>query len=473
MKTLIKNGRIVTAVDDYHADILIDGETINTIGSKLDVQADKVIDASDRLVIPGGIDPHTHMDMPFGGTTSADDFKTGTQAAAHGGTTTIIDFAIQTKGDSILKALDAWHQKAAGKAAIDYGFHMIVTDLTPKDHVPEMRKLINHEGVLSFKLFMAYPGVLLVDDATIFRAMSVAGEDGALICMHAENGVVINEIVARALAEGKTAPKYHALTRPTKAEAEGVYRSICLAEMAGTPVYIVHLSSYDALSRVKEARDEGIPVFAETCPQYLFLDQSYYEQEGFEGAKYVMTPALREKWNQEELWTGLRMNDLQLVSTDHCPFCFKDQKRLGIDDFSKIPNGGPGVENRMSLIYNGGVAQGRISLNRFVEITSTAAAKIFGLFPRKGTIAVGSDADIVIFNPNKKMTISAKTHHMNVDYNCYEGMEVSGISETVLSRGRVIIEDGKYIGKPGDGNFLKRSNIQQALRPMATTGRRP
>lgn len=472
MKTLIKNGRIVTAVDDYQADIFIDGETITTIGKSLEMEADKVIDAAGKLVIPGGIDPHTHMDMPFGGTNSADDFKTGTQAAAHGGTTTIIDFAIQTKGESMLKALEVWHNKAAGKCAIDYSFHMIITDLTPKDHVPEMRQLMRHEGVMSAKLFMAYPGVLLVDDATIFRAMTIAGEEGGLICMHAENGIVINEIVARALAEGKTAPKYHALTRPTKAESEGVHRAIALAEMAGTPVYIVHLSSYDALKQVKIARDEGIPAFAETCPQYLFLDYSYYEKEGFEGAKYVMTPALREKWNQDELWTGLRMNDLQLVSTDHCPFCFKDQKELGRDDFSKIPNGGPGVENRMSLIYNGGVAQGRIGLNRFVEITSTAAAKIFGLFPRKGTIAVGSDADIVIFDPDKKMTISAKTHHMNVDYNCYEGMEVTGVTETVLSRGKTIIEDGKYLGNPGDGKFLKRSNIQQALRPLSTAGMR-
>ncbi len=468
MSVLIKNGRIVTAVDDYFADIYIEKEAVTTIGHKLDVKADKVLDAQGKLVLPGGIDPHTHMDMPFGGTTSADDFKTGTLAAAHGGTTTIIDFAIQTKGDSILKALDTWHQKADGKCAIDYGFHMIVTDLSPKDHVPEMRKLMSDEGVLSFKMFMAYPGVLLVDDATIFRAMTVAGEHGGLICMHAENGVVINEIVARALAEGKTAPKYHALTRPTKAEAEGVFRSIALAEMAGSPVYIVHLSCHDALKQVKLARNEGVPVFAETCPQYLFLDHSYYEKPGFEGAKYVMTPALREKWNQDELWTGLRMNDLQVVSTDHCPFCFKDQKQLGVDDFSKIPNGGPGVENRMSLVYNGGVKAGRISLNRFVEITSTSAARIFGLFPKKGTIAVGSDADIVIFDPEKKMTISAKTHHMNVDYNCYEGMEVTGVTETVLSRGKVVIENGQYVGKPGDGKYLKRSNIQQAIRPLAS-----
>jgi dihydropyrimidinase len=446
MKTLIKNGRVVTAVDDYYGDVLVEGEFITLIGKQLDVQADKVIDA------------HTHMDMPFGGTTSADDFRTGTFAAAHGGTTTIIDFAIQTKGQSIEEALEVWHKKADGKASIDYGFHMIVTDLSEK-RIPEMKKLIDHEGVTSFKMFMAYPGVLLVDDATIFRGMRLAGANGGLICMHAENGVVIDEIVRHAIAEGKTEPKYHALTRPTKAEAEGVNRAIALAEMAEAPVYIVHLSCYDALKKVKEARDQGVPAFAETCPQYLFLDYSYYEKPGFEGAKYVMTPALREKWNQDELWTGLRMNDLQVISTDHCPFCFKDQKQLGKDDFSKIPNGGPGVENRMSLVYNGGVRAGRIGLNRFVELTSTSAAKIFGLFPRKGTIAVGSDADIVIFDPNKKMTLSAATHHMNVDYNCYEGMEVTGATETVLSRGKLVIENYDYVGKAGQGQFLKRSTV--------------
>ncbi|HEY9778118.1 MAG TPA: dihydropyrimidinase [Planktothrix sp.] len=459
MKTLIKNGRIVTAVDDYHADILVEDEIITVIGKKLDIQADKVIDAKDRLVIPGGIDAHTHLDMPFGGTTSADDFRTGTLAAAHGGTTTVIDFAIQNKGQSIIEALDIWHEKAAGKTAIDYAFHMIVTDL-PHERLKEVKRLIHDEGVVSFKMFMAYPGVLLVDDATIFRGMSFTGEQGGLICMHAENGVVINEIIARALEQGHTAPKYHALTRPTKAEAEGVNRAIALSEMANSPVYIVHLSCYDALKKVKEARDEGVPVFAETCPQYLFLDYSYYEREGFEGAKYVMTPPLREKWNQDQLWTGLRMNDLQVISTDHCPFCMKEQKVLGKDDFTKIPNGGPGVETRMSLVYNGGVVAGRINVNRFVEITSTAPAKIFGLFPRKGTIAPGSDADIVIFNPEKKVTISAKTHHMNVDYNCYEGMQVQGVPETVLSRGKVVIENEKYVGKPGDGKYLKRSTVQ-------------
>lgn len=460
MKTLIKNGRVVTAVDDYYGDILIEGEFITLIGKNLEMSADRVIDARDKLVIPGGIDAHTHMDMPFGGTTSADDFRTGTLAAAHGGTTTIIDFAIQAKGTSLVAALDTWHAKAQGKAAIDYAFHMITTDLSKAEYVDEMKRLIDNEGVTSFKLFMAYPGVLLVDDATIFRAMSLSGARGGLICMHAENGVVINEIISQALKEGKKAPKFHALTRPTKAEAEGVNRAIALAEMAESPVYIVHLSCYDALKKVKEARDAGVPAFAETCPQYLFLDYSYYEREEFEGAKYVMTPPLREKWHQDELWTGLKMNDLQVISTDHCPFCFKEQKELGRDDFSKIPNGGPGVENRMSLVYNGGVAAGRISLNRFVEVTSTSAAKIFGLFPRKGTIAVGSDADIVVFDPKKKMTISAKSHHMNVDYNCYEGMEVTGVPEWVLSRGKLVVEKGDYVGCAGDGQFLKRSTVQ-------------
>jgi len=309
--------------------------------------------------------------------------------------------------------------------------------------------------VTSFKLFMAYPGVFLADDATIFRAMSAAGSRGGLICMHAENGIVINEIIKRALAEGRTAPKYHALTRPTVAEAEGVHRAIAISEMAESPVYIVHLSCADALNQVREARDRGLPAFAETCPQYLFLSIEDYG-EGFEGAKYVMTPPLREKSNQEELWKGLRTDDLQVISTDHCPFCMKEQKELGRDDFSKIPNGAPGVEHRMSLIYDGGVAQNRVSLNRFVELTSTAAAKMFGLFPRKGTIAVGSDADIVIFDPERAQTISASTHHMNVDYSAYEGRKVQGTVETVLSRGRVVVEGNEFKGKAGAGQFLKR-----------------
>ena len=457
MSVLIKNGRVITAVDDYLADVFIKNEIVTLIGKNLEMEADEIIDASGKYLFPGGLDPHTHLDMPFGGTTSADDFETGTLAAAHGGTTTLIDFAIQSKGQSTLEALDIWHEKAEGKTAIDYGFHMIITDLED-NRVHEM-KMLADDGVTSYKLFMAYPGVLYVDDGTIYRAMRQAGENGTVVCMHAENGIVIDEIVKIALAEGKTEPKYHALTRPTRMEAEGVHRAISIAEVAHVPVYIVHLSSSDALEQVMLARNRGVHAFAETCPQYLFLDHSYYEQEGFEGAKYVMTPALREKWNQDELWKGLRFGDLQSISTDHCPFCFKDQKILGINDFSKIPNGGPGVENRMSLVYNGGVNSGRISLNKFVELTSTAAAKTFGLFPKKGTIAVGSDADIVIFDPHRKETISinnACTHHMRVDYNAYEGFEVTGFTETVLSRGKVIIKDCDYVGQKGDGQFLKR-----------------
>ena len=457
MSVLIKNGRVITAVDDYMGDVYIENETVSLIGKNLKVEADEVIDASGKYLFPGGLDPHTHLDMPFGGTTSADDFETGTRAAAHGGTTTLIDFAIQTKGHSTLEALDTWHAKADGKTAIDYGFHMIVTDL--EDNRLHEMKMLADAGVTSYKLFMAYPGVLYVDDGTIYRAMRQAGENGTVVCMHAENGIVIDEIVKIALAEGKTEPKYHAMTRPTRMEAEGVHRAISIAEVAQVPVYIVHLSSSDALEQVMLARNRGVHAFAETCPQYLFLDDSYYEQEGFEGAKYVMTPALREKWNQDELWKGLRFGDLQSISTDHCPFCFKDQKILGINDFSKIPNGGPGVENRMSLVYNGGVNSGRISLNKFVELTSTAAAKTFGLFPKKGTIAVGSDADIVIFDPHRKETISIKnacTHHMRVDYNAYEGFEVTGFTETVLSRGKIIINKCEYVGKKGDGRFLKR-----------------
>ncbi len=464
MSVLIKNGHIVTATDDYFADIFIEDEKIDVIGKDLNIEADKIIDASGRLVIPGGIDAHTHLDMPFGGTVSADDFKTGTIAAAHGGTTTIVDFAIQTKGKSTLEGLDTWHEKAHGKATIDYGFHMIVTDM-PDERLPEMRQLADL-GVTSYKLFMAYPGVLYVDDGTLYRTFRQAGENGTRICMHAENGIVIDEIIKRAVADGNKEPKWHGLTRPTRMEAEGVYRSIAIAEVANVPLYIVHLSCYDALEQVRLARDRGLDVMAETCPQYLFLDDSYYLKENFEGAKWVMTPALREKWNQDKLWEGLKTNDLSTVATDHCPFCFKEQKELGRDCFSKIPNGAPGIENRMSLIYHGGVVQKRMDIHRFVDITSTTPAKTFGLFPKKGTIAVGSDADIVIFNENRKETISVDnhfTHHMNVDFSSYEGFEIQGWSEIVLSRGRVIVEDGELITK-GGGNFLKRSLVGEVNR---------
>ncbi len=453
--TVIKNGTVVTATDTYASDVGISGETITAIGKDLPIEnAGKVIDAAGRYVMPGGIDVHTHLDMPFGGTKSADDFETGTIAAAHGGTTTLIDFAIQYKGQSLREAFDTWRKKAEGKAAIDYAFHCIITDLADAQ-LEEMGALVG-EGVPSFKLFMAYPGVFMLDDASIFKAMSAAAKYGGLICMHAENGGAIDVIVKRALAEGKRAPKYHALTRPTTAEAEATGRAIALAEMAGSPVYIVHLSCNEALEKVREARDRGLPTYAETCPQYLYLSLENFDAPGFEGAKYVFTPPLREKWHQEKLWQGLAKDDLQVVSTDHCPFCYKEQKELGKDDFTKIPNGGPGIENRMSLIFSGGVQGKRFSANRFVQLVSTAPAKLFGLYPRKGTVAVGSDADLVILDPNEEQVISAKTHHMRVDYSMFEGIRVKGIPKVVLSRGRMVIENGRFAGKAGTGQFLRR-----------------
>jgi dihydropyrimidinase len=455
MTTLIKNGRIITAEQDYKADIYIDREKITTIGTSLQMQADKIIDASGKYVIPGGIDVHTHLDMPFGGTFSSDDFETGTRAAAFGGTTSIIDFAIQGKGMTMQQALDTWHKKADGKACTDYGFHMIVTDL-PDAYIKHMDDMVR-EGVSSFKLFMAYPGVLMVDDATIFKAMQKAADNGALICMHAENGNVIDQIVKQTVAEGKKTPIYHGLSRPAAAEAEAVNRTIALAEIAGVPVYIVHLSCDDALQVVMLARERGLPTYAETCVQYLFLSIDDLNRPNFEGAKFVFTPPLREKWNQNKLWDGLKSDMLQVVSTDHCPFNFKGQKDLGKDDFTKIPNGGPGIENRMQLMFEGGVNQKRISLNRWVEITSTAPAKMFGMYPRKGTIAAGSDADIAIWDPNAEHVISAKTHHMRVDYSMYEGFKVKGNAETILSRGEVIIDKGQWLGKAGRGKFIKRA----------------
>ncbi|HEV2378763.1 MAG TPA: dihydropyrimidinase [Terriglobia bacterium] len=453
--TLIKNGIIATATDTYPSDLAVAGGKIVAVAQNLPGEsASQIVDAGGHYVFPGGIDVHTHLDMPFGGTTSADDFETGTIAAAFGGTTTLIDFAIQYKGQTLRKALDTWWKKAEGKAAIDYGFHCIMTDL-PDARLEEMPALAS-EGVTSFKLFMAYPGVFMVEDALIFKAMLKAAGTGSLICMHAENGGAIDVIVQRALAEGKTAPKYHALTRPTTAEAEATGRAIALAEMAGAPVYIVHLSCDEALQKVREARNCGLPVYAETCPQYLYLSLENFDVPGFEGAKYVFTPPLREKWHQEKLWAGLAADHLQVVSTDHCPFCFKEQKELGRDDFTKIPNGGPGIEHRLSLVYTGGVHGGRFTVNRFVEMVATAPAKLFGLYPRKGTIAVGSDADFVIFDAHQEHVISAKTHHMRVDYSMFEGIKVKGMPRQVFSRGRLVIDKGRFVGRAGQGEFIKR-----------------
>jgi dihydropyrimidinase len=454
----ILGGTVVTASDKFEADVLVENGKISALMAPGSAPTSaQAIDAKGCYVIPGGIDVHTHLDMPFGGTTSIDDFESGTIAAAHGGTTTLVDFAIQQKGGSLKQALDTWHGKAEGKAAIDYGFHMIATDVPP-DRLKEMQDIVK-EGVTSFKLFMAYPGVLLLDDQSIFRAMLRAGELGATICMHAETGLPIDVLVERAIAEGKSAPIWHALTRPEAAEATGTERAIALAEMAGVPVYIVHLSAVRALERVMEARDRGLPAYAETCPQYLFLSEDNLRgtpNDPFEGAKYVCTPPLRPKHHHDHLWRGLRNYDLQVVSTDHCPFCMKGQKELGRSSFAKIPNGMPGIETRLHLLHEG-VRDGRISLNRFVEISSTAPAKIFGMYPRKGTVAVGSDADLVIWDPEKRFTLDKENLHMKVDYAAYPGKTVIGAPRAVLSRGETIVENDKTLAKPGRGRFLRRS----------------
>jgi dihydropyrimidinase len=469
-KTLIKNGTVVTATEMMTADVLIEDHKVVALlePGSIEVSPDTEVDAADKLVIPGGLDVHTHMELPFGGTFAADTFETGTRAAAWGGTTTIIDFAVQTKGESAMDGWEAWMEKARGNCAIDYGFHMITGDIN--DQTLKEMELLVEEGVTSFKMFMAYPGVFYADDGQIVRAMQKAKEDGATICMHAENGIAIDVLAAQALERGETDPLYHGLVRKSILEGEATHRAIKLAELTGVQLYIVHLSSKEALDEVIQARDQGLNVFAETCPQYLFLSLDNLGN-GFDGAKYVCSPPLRDAaaGHQERLWQGLRTNDLQIVATDHCPFCMGDhhtfgtQKQLGQGDFSQIPNGMPGVENRMELVYNGGVAEGRISLNRFVEITATTPAKMFGLYPQKGTIAVGSDADIVIYDPHTKHVISADTHHMDVDYSAYEGWEMTGRVDTVLSKGNVIISDDTYHGQPGDGEYLVRGSSQMKI----------
>ena len=465
MVTLIKNGTLVTAADTFVADLWIEGSRIVRISDASERALRppgevRELDATGHYVFPGGIDAHTHLDMPFGGTTSSDDFLTGTRAAAHGGTTTIIDFAIQQKGGTLRQALDTWHEKAEGKACIDYGFHMITTD-APQAALSEMGDLVR-EGVTSFKLFMAYPGVLMLDDQSIFRCMLRAGEIGALICMHAETGLPIDVLVERALAKGHTAPIYHALTRPEVAEATGTERALALAEMAKVPVYIVHLSAQRALERVMEARDRGLSAYAETCPQYLFLDEDALRgtpQDEFAGAKYVCTPPLRPKSFQQHLWRGLRNYDLQVVSTDHCPFCMKDQKELGRGSFAKIPNGMPGIETRLHLLHEA-VSEGKISLNRFVEITSTAPAKIFGLYPKKGSLNIGADADIVVWDPKRRFTLSHENLHMRVDYAAYPNKTVTGTPRYVLSRGELVVDGSgaqpTFHGRAGRGQFVRR-----------------
>jgi dihydropyrimidinase len=461
MRTLIANGTVVTADGSYAADVLIDGETIVQIGAALGDSAgvDETIDAKGRYVIPGGIDVHTHMELPFGGTFAKDTFETGTRAAAFGGTTTIVDFAVQSRGKSLRDGLDAWHEKAEGNAVADYGFHMIMSDVND-DTLREMDTLVA-EGVPDFKLFTAYPGVFFSDDGAIFRAMQQTAKNGGLIMMHAENGLAIDIVAADLVADGKTDPLYHGIARYPVFEGEATNRVIRLAEAAQVPVYIVHLSARDALEAVRDAHDRGSQAFAETCPQYLFLSLDDLGN-GFEGAKFVCSPPLRTADHQDVLWTGLVKDDLQVVSTDHCPFDFHGQKDLGKGDFRKVPNGLPGVEDRLDLLHDGGVLGGRITKERWVEIGSTAPAKLFGMYPRKGAVAVGSDADLVVYDPSRKRKISAKKHHMDVDYSCYEGRTVQGGSDVVLSRGAVIVRDGEFTGRKGAGKFIKRSTADFA-----------
>ena len=454
MHTLIKGGTVINADSTVRADVLIDGEEIVAVGTGLDAAAERTIDATGKWIIPGGIDGHVHMELPFGGTCSKDTFETGTRAAAFGGTTTIIDFAVQPRGGTLRQGLDEWHAKADGQCSIDYGFHCIVSDMRD-DLLPEMDELVD-EGVTTFKLFTAYPGVFLSDDGSIFKALRQTAHNGGLILMHAENGPVIDVVAADLVAHGTTDPIGHGLARNSIFEGEATSRVIRLAQAAGAPVYFVHMTAKEALDAVRRARDEGQPVFAETCPQYLFLSLDDLGH-GFEGAKFVCSPPLRDAGagHQEELWKGLIRDDLQLVGTDHCPFDFVGQKELGRGDFRKIPNGLPAVENRVDLIHDGGVVRGRITANRWVELVSTAPARLFGL-ARKGVVAAGYDADLVVYDPLRRHTISAATHHMNVDYSLYEGREIVGGADIVLSRGKVIVDGETWLGKAGDGRFVKR-----------------
>jgi dihydropyrimidinase len=465
-RTLIKNGTVIHPSGRVASDVLVDGETIAAVGTpgwfaSAEQGADKVIDATGKYVIAGGIDVHTHMELPFGGTFASDTFETGTVAAAWGGVTTIIDMAVQRTGENVLDGLADWHAKADGQCAIDYAFHQIVGGVD-EDALKAIKYLTETEGVTSFKLFMAYPGVFYSDDGAILRAMQVANECGATIMMHAENGIAIDVLVGQALARGETDPKYHSYTRPSLLEGEATNRAIVLSKVAGNvPLYIVHMSASEALDAVAEARHEGLNVFAETCPQYLYMTlEDHLARPGFEGAKFVASPPIRSKHDHRhhhaDLWKGLRMNELAIVSTDHCPFCMKDQKELGLGDFSKIPNGIGGVEHRMELIYQG-VARGELTLERWVETCSVTPARMFGLYPRKGAIAPGSDADIVVWDPNRQTKIGVGgKHHMNMDHSAWEGFVVDGKVDTVLSRGTVVIEDDTFHGTKGHGRYLKR-----------------
>ena len=468
MTVLIKGGRIVTAADDYDADVFVDGERISLIGESLDLAADHVIDARGKVLLPGCIDPHTHLDMPFGGTTTIDDVQSGHTAAAFGGTTCHVDFVIQSPGESFAAALHSWHGKREGKALIDMGYHMAVTDLTEGGSLEELASL-PEQGVTSYKLFMAYKGALMVDDETLFKTMEVAAETGALVMVHAENGDAIDVLVKKALAAGHTEPHWHALTRPPETEGEATNRAIQLAHVAGAPLYVVHVSCRESVEPIQRARDAGWNVWGETCTQYFFVDYTFLERPNFEGAKYVYTPPPRAKENQDVLWNAVRTDVLSAISTDHCAFSWAEQKAMGKDDFSKIPNGGPGLENRLQMIHTFGVREGRITLNRMVELLATNPAKLFGLYPRKGTIAIGSDADIVVFDPEKKVMIAAATQKSRSDYNLYEGTEITGSPETVLVRGTIVVDGGELKVEPGFGQYVARARFGEELKPATAT----
>lgn len=453
MSILIKNGLVANAAETYYADVYIEGEKIVAIGKNLSYPADKIIDATGKIVMPGGIDPHVHLDMPFMGTYSSDDYTTGTRAALFGGTTMVIDFILQKQGDTLRNALTTWQEKSRNKAVGDYSYHMAVTDYN--DHTArEVVEMIENEGITSFKTFMAYKGALMIDDGQMVNLMRVVRDHGGLVTVHATNGDMIDALIARHRAEGKLSPLYHYLSQPEVTEAEASGRFSDMLHYTGCPGYIVHMTCEGALNAVRRATLRNQKVFVETCTQYLVLDASLYDK-GFESAKWVMSPPLREKKDQEALWSGLNQGLVQVVGTDHCPFMW-EQKKMGENDFSKIPNGHPAIEHRMELLFSSGVKTGKISLTKFVEVASTNAAKIFGMYPRKGTIAIGADADIVVFDPQKKHTLSVETHHMRCDYSAYEGMELTGKTETVLLRGKVAIENNQCHLSPGDGQFIKR-----------------
>ncbi|MEN8654705.1 dihydropyrimidinase [Streptomyces sp. 21So2-11] len=461
-RTVVRGGLVITASDEMHADVLIEDGRIAALASHgsdaaESWTAERTIEAAGKYVIPGGVDAHTHMELPFGGTAASDTFETGTRAAAWGGTTTIVDFAVQSVGHALREGLDTWYAKADGQCAIDYAFHMIMSDVN-ESSLKEMDLLVA-EGITSFKLFMAYPGVFYSDDGRILRAMQRSAHNGGLIMMHAENGIAIDVLVEQALAEGRTDPRYHGEVRKVLLEAEATHRAIQLARVAEAPLYVVHVSAEEALAELAVARDKGLNVFGETCPQYLFLSTDNLAEPDFEGAKYVCSTPLRPREHQAALWRGLRTNDLQVVSTDHCPFCFTGQKELGRGDFSKIPNGLPGVENRMDLLHQA-VVDGHISRRRWIEIACATPARMFGLYPKKGTIAPGADADIVIYDPHAEQVVSAATHHMNVDYSAYEGKRLTGRVESVLSRGEVVINEREFTGRAGHGRYTPRATCQ-------------